>query len=127
MVGQTGLGYSFDSLSDEESENDYTKSVKELMPTMQEFKFSREFLLPTLIKIGTPKLQRALLHSVPLKKMKKLIRIVDILDKTSNKILDGKKQALEKGDEAVEQQVGQGKDIISILSKSRFSGKCTEK
>ncbi|KAG5634822.1 hypothetical protein H0H81_000604 [Sphagnurus paluster] len=121
MVGQTGLGYSFDSLSDEESENDYTKSVKELASMLQEFKFSVEFLLATLIKMGTPKLRRALLDLVPSKKMKKLIRIVDILDKTSNEILDGKTQALEKGDEAVEQQVGQGKDIISILMNANMA------
>lgn len=121
MVGQSGLGYSFDSLSDEESENTCTKSVKELLSTIQQFKFYQEFLLPILIKMGTPKLRRALLDLFPSKRIQKIKRIIDILDTTSIGILDGKKQALEKGDEAVEHQVGQGKDIISILMNANMA------
>ncbi|KAG5635063.1 hypothetical protein H0H81_012559 [Sphagnurus paluster] len=121
MVGQSGLGYSFDSLSDEESENTYTKSVKELLSTIQQFKFYQEFLLPILIKMGTPKLRRVLLDLFPSKRIQKIKKIIDILDTTSIGILDGKKQALEKGDEAVEHQVGQGKDIISILMNANMA------
>lgn len=38
---------------------------------------------------------------------------------TSVSIIDGKRDALEKGDEAVVEQVGRGKDIMSILRMSR--------
>lgn len=37
---------------------------------------------------------------------------------TSIEIIEGKKKALEQEDEAVSRQVGQGKDIISILRSS---------
>ena len=39
--------------------------------------------------------------------------IVDVLHDTSVEIFETKKKALEEGDEA---QIGQGKDILSILS-----------
>ena len=41
--------------------------------------------------------------------------IVDMMDKTSKEVIDNKKQALAKGDGEVLNQIGQGKDIMSIL------------
>lgn len=43
--------------------------------------------------------------------------MADYMDTIANKIYESKKQAFEKGDEAVSQQIGRGKDIISVLSK----------
>lgn len=37
------------------------------------------------------------------------------MHKTSTKIFEGKKKALEKGDDAVVHQVAEGRDIMSIL------------
>ena len=36
---------------------------------------------------------------------------------TSIKILEGKKRALEKGDDAVVHQIAEGRDIMSVLCK----------
>lgn len=55
---------------------------------------------------------------MPWKNIRKLRDIIDIMDKTSAEIFEGKKRALEEGDEAVSKQVGQGKDMMSILSTS---------
>jgi hypothetical protein len=44
--------------------------------------------------------------------------MVDLMHVTSVEIYTAKKKALEEGEEALTQQVGQGRDIISILSKS---------
>ena len=41
--------------------------------------------------------------------------IVDMMNKTSKEVIDNKKQALAKGDGEVLNQIGQGKDIMSIL------------
>lgn len=38
------------------------------------------------------------------------------MDRTCVDIFEGKKRALKEGDEAVSKQVGEGKDIMSILS-----------
>lgn len=43
--------------------------------------------------------------------------IVDVMDRTSREIYSQKKQALVDGDEALKTKIGQGKDIMSILSK----------
>ena len=43
---------------------------------------------------------------------------VDLIWRTSNEIFHQKMDALRAGDDAVKQQVGQGKDIISLLSTS---------
>lgn len=42
------------------------------------------------------------------------------MDETSNAILSAKRKALEKGDDAVVHQVGEGRDIMSILSGFLF-------
>ena len=41
---------------------------------------------------------------------------MDVLHNTTVEIFEAKKKALEEGDEAVTQQIGQGKDFMSILS-----------
>ena len=49
--------------------------------------------------------------------MRRYRDIVDVMDEQSRNIYQGKKAALEKGEEAVVQQIGEGRDIMSILSK----------
>ena len=44
-----------------------------------------------------------------------MIALVDIMDATSRQIYKQKKEALAQGDDAVLQEVGMGKDIMSIL------------
>lgn len=121
MIGQGGLGHSFDPLINEESENNYTKSVKEVFPTILRLKFAQEFLLSTVAKIGTPKFRRACLEWVPSKNLQKVKEMSDILGNTSNEIFENKKRALEKGEEAFQEQVGRGKDIINILMKANLA------
>ena len=45
--------------------------------------------------------------------------IIDIMDQTCKEILEEKQQALAAGDEALSAKIGQGKDIMSILSEFR--------
>ncbi|KAG5639457.1 hypothetical protein H0H81_001579 [Sphagnurus paluster] len=120
MVGQSGLGYSFDSLVEEETENAYARSVKDFLPTAFQLRFFQESTLSTIHKIGTPKFRRALMNFLPHKNLHKLKDIVDAMDNNSNMILDEKKRALEKGDEVLQDKIGQGKDIISILMKANL-------
>lgn len=47
-----------------------------------------------------------------------MIALVDIMDATSRQIYKQKKEALAQGDDAVLQEVGMGKDIMSILRES---------
>lgn len=81
----------------------------------------RTYLLPTLVKIGTPRLRRLMVNVLPWKSLRKLRDIIDIMHNTSTEIFDAKKKALEEGNEAVSKQVGRGKDILSILSARKSS------
>ena len=55
---------------------------------------------------------------VPFKNVMRLRDIADTMHNTSTEILESKKRALKEGDEALERQVGRGKDIMSILCTS---------
>lgn len=81
----------------------------------------RTYFLPTLVKIGTPRLRRLIVDVLPWKSIRKLRDIIDIMHNTSTEIFDAKKKALEEGNEAVSKQVGRGKDILSILSARKSS------
>ncbi len=77
----------------------------------------RQFL-PYLIKIGSPKFRRAVVNALPWGALQELTEIVDKLHNISKEIFDDKVTAIEKGDEFVTLQVGQGKDIMSVLRQS---------
>ncbi|KAL0565795.1 hypothetical protein V5O48_016226 [Marasmius crinis-equi] len=73
LIGQGGLGYSFDPLTDEEHAHPYTEALKELLV------------------------------------------LSDYMWSVSTEIYQSKLRALEAGDRAVLEQVGRGKDVISVL------------
>ena len=77
------------------------------------------YLLLPLSKVGTPKFRRWIVDSIPHKNLHAVRDIVDVIYNTSVEIFEGKKKALEDGDEALASQVGRGKDIMSILSEYR--------
>jgi hypothetical protein len=72
-------------------------------------------ILPYVAKIGSPNLHRYIAEIVSWKELHDVLGMVDIMDKTSTEIFEAKKKALLMGDEAMLQQVGRGKDIMSIL------------
>ena len=78
---------------------------------------------PYIVPYIPPNLAKALAPHVPHKNMQKLRKIVEEMDQHSRDIFYKKKAALEKGDEAVVQQIGEGRDIMSILSKATSSPK----
>jgi hypothetical protein len=60
------------------------------------------------------------MNILPWKNLHEMRDIVDILTTTAIEIFEEKKKALEEGDEAVTQQIGNGNDIMSILSAYRL-------
>jgi len=73
--------------------------------------------LTPLVKLGTPKFRRFILSLLPWKTLHQLRDISDVIHNTAIEIVNSKKRALEDGDKAVARQMGQGKDILSILSR----------
>lgn len=133
-IGQAGLGYSFDAL-DEDKTNVYSDAAKSLAYGLHcNAKFGLcgadqrllyrptgsgmvifQLLIPHIVKCGPPRFRRKLMEWAPSSSVQTLRRIVDIMDLTSKDIYRKKKQALADGDKATLEQVGQGKDIMSIL------------
>ena len=56
------------------------------------------------------------MNLLPWKNLHELRDVVDVLNNTAIEIFEKKKKALDEGDVAVTQQIGKGKDIMSILS-----------
>ncbi|KZP14968.1 cytochrome P450 [Athelia psychrophila] len=115
LVGQSGLGYSFDNL-DDGPPHPYSLSVKSLFPAL----FCLQFLLlliPYVADLGPPSLCRAFVKLVPSADAQSVRNAIDLTDKTSQEIVHSKQTSILAGTE----QVGGGKDIISILLKANTS------
>jgi len=119
LIGQAGLGYSFDPLT-KDAGDEYGEAIKALVPTMFPLRLYRPYL-PILMKIGTPAFRRRVLELMPGKTFQRAIEICDMLDRNSRRIFEEKKTALQKGDEAVVQQIGEGKDILSRLMQANMA------
>ncbi|KAJ3831587.1 cytochrome P450 [Lentinula raphanica] len=120
IMGQAGLGYSFDPLTDEESAYPYTRVIKELFPVMMHLQFWRLNILPHVYWIGTAGFRRFVIDILPWKNLHHLRDMVDYMYRTAEDIYQNKKQAFKMGNEVVAQQIGRGKDLISILMKENL-------
>ncbi|CAL1702598.1 unnamed protein product [Somion occarium] len=125
LVGQGGLGWSFDSLEKPEL-NTLAEYLKAFVPTVSPLFLLMRFM-PFFVRFGSPSLRRRLLEMIPLKRIRDCIEISDVLDRTSHEILRAKRAALEAGDQAVSAQIGEGKDIMSILLRAQMSATEEEK
>ena len=85
-------------------------------PVLFKIEFLKMYLAP-FVRLGTPKFRRFILNLIPWKPLHELRDISDVFHNTAVEIVNSKKRAIEDGDEAVARQMGQGKDILSILSR----------
>ena len=91
-------------------------SVASYSPTVAEMSFLT-LALPFVNKIGTPMFRRRVLELIPYKPLQKVKDIVDTMADKATAIFHSKLVAMNAGDEVVLKQIGEGKDIMSILSK----------
>lgn len=75
-------------------------------------------LVPLLVKIGPPSFRRWVLQFSPPGAVQELTDVVNQIESSTTGILREKKKALDAGDAVVHDQVGKGKDILSILCES---------
>lgn len=78
-------------------------------------------LFPWVSDLGTTTIRRWVARNIPWPDFNRLAYLTDIIDETSREILGSKMAALEKGDDAVVHQVGEGRDILSVLRESILS------
>jgi hypothetical protein len=74
------------------------------------------YLLPYLLKIFHPKILKFMGQILPWKNLNHMIKLADFIYANARGIYETKKRLLESGDDATVKQVGDGKDIISLLS-----------
>lgn len=79
-------------------------------------------LSPLTAWLGPAWFRRFLINLVPNPNIKRAKNVSDILDSRSRSIYRSKKEALLNGDEELKQQVGKGKDIMSVLRTSLVRG-----
>ncbi|TFY69723.1 hypothetical protein EVG20_g3026 [Dentipellis fragilis] len=117
LIGQGGLGYTFDALN-ECSTNSYGEAVKNLAPMLSKVAIFFQ-TVPWLDKIGPRSFRRFVCDNLfswwPT--FNKLARIVDVMDETTREVFEHKKAALAQGDDALLHQIGEGRDIMSVLLK----------
>ena len=140
LIGQCGLGYSFDPLL-EVRQDPLGEAIKGLMSVRSvwlhvetddldcsPYTYALHFwrtLSPYWTKIGTPGFRRYVSKLLPTKDMQAMRNVVETLQAKSSEIYMQKKAALEKGDDAMTHQIGEGKDILSVLSKDLFGWSST--
>ncbi|TFK86200.1 cytochrome P450 [Polyporus arcularius HHB13444] len=119
LIGQAGLGYSFDPLT-ADSPDSFAEAVKAFMPTNLKIVFLRR-MEPYIPNFGSPALRRWLVKFIPNPDAQKMQSIVDTMWRGATDIYEAKKLALEQGDEAVTRQIGEGKDLMSILLRANVN------
>jgi len=73
-------------------------------------------LIPFLTRFGSPSFHRKVADSLPWPGLHKLLRVVDVMDDTTMKIYEHKKQLLRDDSSArLESLIGEGKDIITQM------------
>ena len=81
-------------------------------------------LFPYVTKIFHPKLLKFMGKAIPWRVLNRLIELTGTMHANARDIYDTKKRLLELGDSATVKQVGDGKDIISLLSTSTVFYNC---
>jgi len=125
LIGQGGLGYSFDPLI-EDKKNDFGDAMKNLFPVLFQFPIAR-FFAPIFVRIGSPAFRRRVVELIPDRLVQQLKTIIDTMDIRSREIYDAKKAALKAGEAAVVEQVAEGNDIMSILLKENMKASDDDK
>ncbi|KAJ7098557.1 cytochrome P450 [Mycena belliarum] len=119
-VGQCGLGHSFGTLdANVEGSSSFRAALRNLIPTIFSLQVLRQAFLPIALKIGTPAFRKFLVDIVPSKRLHRLRDIVEVMRKTNADILEKKNAAFARGDRKVLEQVGHGRDIISVLLRAQ--------
>ncbi|TDL20047.1 cytochrome P450 [Rickenella mellea] len=116
-IGQGGMGYSFEALDDMKT-NEYSSAVKMFVPTSFGLIFWRQFIHHFMWI--SPSVRRTFVEWVPHPLVQRFRSIVDTMHRTSVRIFEEKKAAIARGDDAVLQQVGSGKDIMSVLLRANI-------
>ncbi|KAI0754104.1 cytochrome P450 [Daedaleopsis nitida] len=119
LIGQGGLGHSFDPLV-EESSDSFAEAVKAFVPSFAEVLWAR-VAAPYVKYMGPAWFRRILVDLIPIPSIQRVKTVNDIVFDHAKRIIAEKKAALKRGDQELLHMVGEGKDIISIMLRANMS------
>ncbi|KAH9941840.1 cytochrome P450 [Epithele typhae] len=127
LIGQAGLGVSFDPLVADKAD-ELAETIKEFQPAMSDLAFVHRLLIeiPGFAKMSRDWIRRVC-RLIPLPAAHKVNLFTDRLEQSSLDIWRAKKAALARGDDAMAREVGEGKDLMSILLRENMGAKEEDK
>ncbi|CDO75038.1 hypothetical protein BN946_scf184640.g13 [Trametes cinnabarina] len=125
MLGQAGLGYSFDSF-DDDATDEYGEALKMFFPQLSKV-IPLTMFIAVLSYVFSEWFLRKVLWAIPHRDVRRMMEMSDLMARRSLEIINEKKAALQKGDDALVHLVGEGKDIMSLLLKANMSASEAER
>jgi len=115
IIGQAGLGYSFGTF--EGGNDEFLRVLKQWLPTGHYLKWCRT-LYPPISDVVPKKIQKLVGKMLPWPSLNRLIDLAELINACARGIYETKKRLLELGDEETVKQIGNGKDILSVLMRA---------
>ncbi|KAG8695168.1 cytochrome P450-dit2 [Ceratobasidium sp. 394] len=114
LVGEAGLGYSFNSF--EGKRNEYSVAIKNIVRFfLKVVPFAG--LLPYLYNIGTPSFRRWVLQHIPISSVRQLLQAAELQNNQAEEVLRSRKALLASGGDLTS-EAGRGRDIMTLLMKA---------
>ncbi|CEL56681.1 putative cytochrome P450 4d21 OS=Drosophila melanogaster GN=Cyp4d21 PE=3 SV=1 [Rhizoctonia solani AG-1 IB] len=114
LVGEAGLGYSFNSFTGER--NEYNVAIKSVMQFVSKMgPFMK--LLPYVAHIGTPSIRRWILKHIPINDIQQLQYAVKIQNEQADEVIRTRQALISSGND-LSMQAGRGRDIMTLLMKA---------
>ncbi|CAE6539748.1 unnamed protein product [Rhizoctonia solani] len=114
LVGEAGLGYSFNSFSGKR--NEYSAAIKKVTQSFTKIGPLIQ-LLPYVHRLGTPAFRQWILDLLPSKTIQRLRRAVKLQNEQAEEIIRARQALLSSGSD-LSSEAGRGRDIMTLLSRS---------
>ncbi|KAB5592713.1 Cytochrome P450 family protein [Ceratobasidium theobromae] len=116
LIGEAGLGYSFNSFGGERNEYYYAvKSVMQVLTKVTPFMP----ILPYLYRFGTPSFRRWVLKYIPWGPVQRLRYAVSMQNAQAEEVLRARQALISSGVD-LSSLVGRGRDIMTLLMKANM-------
>ncbi|KAJ3527607.1 hypothetical protein NMY22_g9729 [Coprinellus aureogranulatus] len=121
LIGVNGFGYSFDSLEPDAVEHRFTKSLKNMLVTLNDplLTMARLLLGEYLLDVFPPAVERWVVNILPWPKLHELRDMSDIMWETARDIVDVTKQGLH-GEKSSPSELEGGNSVMKLLIKANM-------
>ncbi|QRV95542.1 cytochrome P450 family protein [Ceratobasidium sp. AG-Ba] len=114
LVGEAGLGYSFDSLTGQR--NEYNIAVKSVMRLFSQVAPYAK-VMPFLYNFGTAAFRRWAVQYIPLTIVRQMRHVVAVQKEQAEEVLRARQALLSSGSD-LSAEAGRGRDIMTLLMKA---------